>query len=178
MKTMLRKAAEGGYDKIGWVTGEQTAERYDLAKRIKKLEYYTDDHRLVAYDHHGASVINKGGIPAAQLPDYIGKDAAEKLLANPVRSELAIGPFHELSGQDLKIGGEWAKNLYDRAIPHFLSKYGKKWGAKVVGDVTIGTPTGGNISKFKRWFRRSILFIPTMRPPSCPTSNWKPRQYM
>ena len=131
MKTMLRKAAEGGYDKIGWVTGQQTADRYDLSKQIKTLEYYADDHRLVAYRDDGSSAINKSGISPEQLPDYIGKDAAQKLLGSKVNSELAIGPFHRIEGQDLKVGGEWAKRLYDHAIPNFLSKYGKKWGAKV-----------------------------------------------
>jgi hypothetical protein len=29
------------------------------------------------------------------------------------------------------VGGEWAKALYDRAIPRFLNKYASKWGAKV-----------------------------------------------
>lgn len=37
----------------------------------------------------------------------------------------------KLSGLDLKVGGEWAKALYDRAIPNFLKGYAKKWGAKV-----------------------------------------------
>lgn len=37
----------------------------------------------------------------------------------------------EISGLDLKVGGEWAHNLYDRAIPNFMNKYLKKWGGKV-----------------------------------------------
>jgi hypothetical protein len=37
----------------------------------------------------------------------------------------------EVSGLDLKVGGEWAHNLYDRAIPNFMNKYLKKWGGKV-----------------------------------------------
>ena len=43
-----------------------------------------------------------------------------------------------LRGEDLKVGGEWAFNLYDRMIPQFLKKYGKKFGAKVE-DVGIRT---------------------------------------
>lgn len=37
----------------------------------------------------------------------------------------------EISGLDLKVGGEWAHSLYDRAIPNFINKYLKKWGGKV-----------------------------------------------
>jgi hypothetical protein len=38
-----------------------------------------------------------------------------------------------LSGLQLQVGGEWANNLYDRMVPQFLDKYGKKWGARVTG---------------------------------------------
>src|SRR5438876_7223791 len=37
----------------------------------------------------------------------------------------------KLSGLDLKVGGEWAKNLYDKALVNFLNKYARKWKAKV-----------------------------------------------
>jgi hypothetical protein len=37
----------------------------------------------------------------------------------------------EISGLDLKVGGEWAHALYDHAIPNFINKYLKKWGGKV-----------------------------------------------
>jgi len=37
-----------------------------------------------------------------------------------------------------KVSGEWALNLYDRMIPQFLKKYGKKFGAKVE-DVEVVT---------------------------------------
>jgi hypothetical protein len=50
----------------------------------------------------------------------------------------------ELKGLDLKVGGEWAKALYDRAIPNFLSKYAKKWGAKV-GTSELSTTNPGTL---------------------------------
>ena len=39
-KRMLRHAAENGYDRLAWVTGEQTADRYDLSKQVSKLEWH------------------------------------------------------------------------------------------------------------------------------------------
>jgi hypothetical protein len=41
-----------------------------------------------------------------------------------------------LEGEDLRIGGEGMKGFYDRMLPSFVSKYTKKWGAKV-GEVTM-----------------------------------------
>jgi hypothetical protein len=49
-----------------------------------------------------------------------------------------------LKGLDLRVGGDWAKALYDRAIPNFLSKYAKKWGAKV-GETEIDTTPSGSL---------------------------------
>ena len=37
----------------------------------------------------------------------------------------------EISGLDLKHGGEFHRLLYDKMIPSFLKKYAKKWGAEV-----------------------------------------------
>jgi len=49
----------------------------------------------------------------------------------------------EISGLDLKVGGEWAHALYDRAIPNFMNKYLKKWGGKV-GTTSIPVGEGEN----------------------------------
>lgn len=38
MKRMLRYAAENGYDKIAWTTGEQQAERYDLGSVVNRID--------------------------------------------------------------------------------------------------------------------------------------------
>jgi hypothetical protein len=37
LKRLIREAAEKGYDKIAWTTGEQQAERYDLSKQVDRV---------------------------------------------------------------------------------------------------------------------------------------------
>ncbi len=147
MKRMLRYAAKNGYDSLSWVTGEQTAERYDLSKQVSTIRYYPKSSRLMAFGHEfrSSSPIVNRIIPADELPNYIGKDAAQKLLS----AEPGHDPYTEEGGSevkilkdaDLKVGGEWAKNLYDRAIPRFLDKYAKKWGTKV-GEAVIPSSEG------------------------------------
>ena len=39
LKRMIRYAAENGYDRITWDTGETSAERYDLSKHIDRIGY-------------------------------------------------------------------------------------------------------------------------------------------
>ena len=146
MKRMLRHAAENGYDRLAWTTGDQQAARYDLSRKISKLEWHpvigSGDGRLWAFDHSGNAVMQEQ-IHPSQIADYIGKDAAQKLLDAPVEySETGRRQWKSLAGVDLKVGGEWAKALYDRAIPNFLNKYAKKWGARVgTSDIVIGTDT-------------------------------------
>lgn len=134
MKRMLRYAAEHGYDKVGWVTGEQTAARYDLSKKIDKVEAtktLQGKYAITATDNSGKTVLDDV-FDTQRLPDVVGKDLAEKI-TKEVASTPAMGQRHNktYSGLDLKTGGEWAKNLYDKAIPNFMNKYGKKWGARV-----------------------------------------------
>lgn len=38
---------------------------------------------------------------------------------------------HSLSETDFRIGGEGMKGFYDKMLPSFMNKYGKKWGVKV-----------------------------------------------
>ncbi len=81
-----------------------------------------------------------------QLADYIGKDAAEKLLQQKPNQ----AGHHILNGIDLKLGGEWANALYDRAIPNFLRGYAKKWGAKV-GQTNITSGNSFSIEYGEKW---------------------------
>ena len=39
---MLREAAEKGYDRLSWTTGDQQADRYDLSHHIGRVQYDPD----------------------------------------------------------------------------------------------------------------------------------------
>jgi len=82
LKRIIRMAAEGKYDRVGFVRGEQAAEFFDLSKQISEVHY--SGSNLTAYDHSGNKVVERTGVQESELADYIGKDAAEKLLAQPM----------------------------------------------------------------------------------------------
>lgn len=130
MKRMIRWAAENGYDKIAWVPGDVQAARYDLSKEVREL-IYTGDNRLMAEGRDGRDLINKI-VPPEKLADVIGKDVAEKLLAQKPRR----GPgdvddaTRHLSGIDLKVGGEGMTAFYDKMLPNITNKLVKKFGTK------------------------------------------------
>lgn len=151
-KSLLRRATEGGYDGISWVTGEITADRYDLSKHIDAVRWSSDedskfisfeglkgvsDQTLEIYVKTETGIIKSADLGAPNdwkgkhLSDVVGKDIAEKILKDK---------DGRLAGEGLKIGGTWATNLYDKTIPNFLNKYGKKWGAKVESTEIVRFP--------------------------------------
>ena len=138
LKNLLRKAASKGYSGITWVTGQQTADRYDLSKQVDKIRYEKRGDAYNIYANKGDEiVITKYDQTPKQLEELVGKDVAQKIIEDKGK-DIGRGE-KQLSGVDLKVGGTWATNLYDKVIPNFLTKYGKKWNAKV-GEIRI--PTG------------------------------------
>lgn len=135
MRRALRLAAEGGYDKIGWVTGQQTAYLYDLSKQIDRIDYLKNEDGTfqVSAIRGGEEVLGRDDQTKAQLIELVGKDAAEKMDRGEGTNRATDDdePYKSLSGLGLKIGGAWATKLYDEMIPQYMSKLGKKWGATV-----------------------------------------------
>jgi len=203
LKRMIRYAAENGYDRLSWDSGDTNAERYDLSKQIQSVRWNETTGDFQAKDHSGEVVVRRKAT-AEELPDLIGKDVAQKLLdqkpteikmlphvykeyltveqtehqyivrnvdgrqvdigKGTVQSEAEareyaeryfnnkaaeinrnrelagqkIGIHRELSGLDLKVGGEGMKGFYDKILPAAGSKLGKKFGAKV-GEARVPT---------------------------------------
>lgn len=139
IKRMIRYAAENGYDRIAWTTGEQQADRYDLSKQVDAVRYTKSLGGMLLIKEKGKSgwIEIAKGIPEDKLSDYVGKDAAEKI-SNMQFSDTGGVQAKTLSGIDLKVGGEGMKAFYDDIVPAIVNKYVKKWGAKV-GETTIPT---------------------------------------
>lgn len=142
MKRVLRMAAEEGYDRVAWTTGEQQATRYDLSKHIDSLNWYRDgDTYRVSALKDGGPIIEKGKMTPAELAETVGKDLADKIVT--AAQEEQHGAF---TGLDLKVGGEGMKGFYDKIVPQVAEKLGKKWGARTH---EINVPTGESGSRWQ-----------------------------
>lgn len=132
LRRMLRYAAENGYDYLSWTGGEKQAERYDLSRHIDRIMYSKEDdgkYYVGAYkNNREISGLENEAMDEQRLADTFGKDIAEKITKGE-GSAIPGGPEKELLGLDLKVGGDGMKGFYDKMIPSYLSKYGKKWGA-------------------------------------------------
>jgi hypothetical protein len=130
LKRMIRYAAENGYDRLSWDSGETNAERYDLSKQIDAVQYRVGTKQLEAFKGEDR-VLEKTGVEAKDLPDLIGKEAAERLLNKEPTSDRRGDKVHILEGLELKVGGEGMRGFYDKVLPAAANKLVKKFGAKV-----------------------------------------------
>ena len=122
-RAFMEALRDPSIEQLTWTTGDVQADRYDLSKEIS--EVHLSGSNFVAYDHDGNTVIKQTGVRDEDLADLIGKDVAEKLLAQPRK-----GTLRSLTGQDLKIGGEWHKQLYDQKITKFSERFLKPFGVE------------------------------------------------
>jgi hypothetical protein len=163
MKRMIRYAAEHGYDRISWDTGATNAERYDLSKQISRITLHDNSSggigrpqmegpfeggTLYAYDHDGHEVLSKYIRDPGELPDVIGKEAADKIMSATPKEARSAGVGvreRKLEGLDLQVGGEGMHGFYDKILPATVGKLVKKFGAKVEsGNVVIEKFGDGN----------------------------------
>ena len=150
MKRMLRYAAENGYDKIAWTTGEQQAQRYNIGRVLKSVKvskwgtdvngYNIDSdnaenekgvYLVIPYKENVALEVNRDGLitydggegfKGHNLADIVGKELALRILDTGEKTTLDAG--------NLRVGGEGMKVFYDEILPLFMNKYGKKWGVR------------------------------------------------
>jgi hypothetical protein len=131
VKQALETAAKGDYEAIAFTTGKQQADRYNLSKHIESLSYNPETNQLWAYKEGGHSPIIDKTVEPDKLHEYVGEEVAKKLLRKElesVQTNNGVVQLQQLSGLDLETGGEGMKGFYDKIIPDYINKYGKKWG--------------------------------------------------
>lgn len=133
MKRMLRLAAEEGYDKVAWTSGEQQADRYNIGDKVDAIRRTGNNFTFfgrpysqitITVDEENRMTSTHWGVKKnTPLSEFVGKE-----LANEMNSMEDNGVL-ELGGR--RIGGEGMKGFYDQILPAFMNKYCKKWGVKV-----------------------------------------------
>lgn len=145
LKRMIRWAAENGFDRIAWTTGEQQADRYDLSEQVSRIEVRAAQRsgetlRVLAYRQAVENVpaIDRT-VPRQQLADVIGKELAAKAIEK-IDADLARGKDDALygaSGVELKVGGEGMKTFYDQIVPNVANDVLRKLGGGRVDSSVI-----------------------------------------
>jgi len=149
VKRIIQYAVEHGYDRVAFITGQQSAQRYDLSKVVESVEYRqrTEGPKegtglLTAYDHSGSQVMAKVDARPSDLADVIGQEAAARLMQSPGPGYMGSSDkAYVLAGEDLRVGGEGMHTFYDRIVPQALSDVLKKLGGGKAGQVHLVTET-------------------------------------
>lgn len=131
MRRAMQMAAEGGYDRIAFTTGKQQADRYSLAKQIDSIDLKpaqgdSSNRQYVLQAWKDDRNVIRRAVNEDELENYIGKEAARKLLEQQPDEK----GVKQLSGMQLEVGGEGMKGFYDKILPDYVNKYGKKYGIK------------------------------------------------
>ena len=143
---MLRYAADKGFDKLAWTTGETQAKRWSELKEIRAIGYTPSyeldiiDDKLIDVEKYHVVGYDAEGI--TKLVDRMSAEQVEKTFGAETLDRFRTEPLDGDSGMievDLKIGGEKKKRLYDQVYPNVMKKLVKKMGG-VVKRETIGEP--------------------------------------
>jgi hypothetical protein len=152
LRRVIKMAVDEGYDKVAFVNGEQSAQRYDLSKQVDQLLYSANSdgtYRLSAITGSNGKMLGEA-IPAEKLEDYIGKEIAQRIINGDGKRTQVQGQYdpvamvskteymQSLSGLDLQVGGDGMKSFYDKIVPAAVKDVLKKVGGGNLEEVSIG----------------------------------------
>ena len=132
-------AAEGGYDRVAFTTGKQQADRYSLQKQVNlvsampakdgKYNVYLEgkDGDPLFRGRDGFSEYGQKTMTPEEMEATVGKEVTRKLIEGTPNKEGWV----DVRDKELTVGGEGMAGFYDKMLPDFINKYGKKHGIRV-----------------------------------------------
>jgi len=139
IKRAMQMAAEGGYDRVAFTTGKQQADRYSLQKQVNlvsampakdgKYNVYLEgkDGDPLFRGRDGFSEYGQKTMTPEEMEATVGKEVTRKLIEGTPNKEGWV----DVRDKELTVGGEGMAGFYDKMLPDFINKYGKKHGIRV-----------------------------------------------
>ena len=137
MKRMLRYAAEKGYDKLAWTTGEQQGLRYNPSKYIHTVRRGADDTGGRFYEmdmpnnQYTHIHTDEQGIITHSAYNWDGKHLREVFGEEWSKKMMEMQPETTMDTKNIAKGSKGMHTFYDTVLPLFVNKYGKRWGVTV-----------------------------------------------
>jgi hypothetical protein len=140
LKQIMLEAVNGKYDRVAFVGGDQSVERYRkaLTEAVDEVEINKNDDGTYTYSaiRGGSTVQGEQSVSAKRINEVFGKAGSKQLLeqadANP-------NDIHTISSEDIEIGGEGMRKFYDTIVPQALNKMLKKLGGDKVKNINMIT---------------------------------------
>ena len=140
LKQIMLEAVNGKYDRVAFVDGDQSVERYRkaLTQAVDEVEIQRNDDGTYTYNANkgGGTIQREASVNAKRIGEVFGKAGSKQLLeqadANP-------NDIHTISSEDIEIGGEGMRKFYDTIVPQALNKMLKKLGGDKVENINMIT---------------------------------------
>lgn len=130
LKRVMKRAADEGYDRVAFVSGKQTDERYNLSKYVTEISA-----KPTASGRFDVKFTDRDGVSHTNLG--MDEDALEATFGKTLASRIIDedgGTYRDL---DLQIKEKWPYQFYDKLVPNVASKLVKKMGGKELTTVSI-----------------------------------------
>ena len=139
MKRLLRLAAEEGYDKLAWATGDQQAQRYNIGgslNSVRRMDHDTLHERQYALEMNSRgyqyiTTDDEGNVLQSLVAEFQNRNIADIVGKELAVRMLSMKENETLEGEGLRVGGQGMVQFYDHMLPAFVNKYGKQWGVSV-----------------------------------------------
>lgn len=117
LKRMMLYAANNNYDKVALISGQQSADLYDLSKKVRSVEAVRkeDGNYYLIVNLFKDKIEYFNDVKESDLESVIGKDLADKIIKQPEGD-------HEYKGVQLRLGGEGMIAFYDSIVPKIAKK--------------------------------------------------------
>ena len=140
LKQIMLEAVNGKYDRVAFVDGDQSVERYRkaLTQAVDEVEIQRNDDGTYTYNANkgGGTIQREASVSAKRIGEVFGKAGSKQLLeqadANP-------NDIHTISSEDIEIGGEGMRKFYDTIVPQALNKMLKKLDGDKVENINMIT---------------------------------------
>lgn len=148
IKRMISYAAKNGFDKLAFVNGEQSAERYDLSRPIDAIDHHKRRDGLyhLSLIKDGQTLMDKV-VAEFDLEAKVGTEVAAKII-NGDGERTSIGEPLRLAGLDLKVGAEGMKVFYDQIVLNIAKDVLRKLGGSQMGTVGVRAPNNGSWGEY------------------------------
>jgi hypothetical protein len=142
LKRVITMAVEGGYDRVAFVNGEQSADRYNLSKTIKYVQWdtgYDENRRLITLETTDGKALGITVQDGVVEDSSIGADGKplDEVLGKELAGRITSQRSGDLRGLQLKMGGEGMKTFYDTIVPTALKKLLPKVGGGQIANVLL-----------------------------------------
>jgi len=145
LKHIMKHAADKGYDRVAFINGPQSADRYDLSKYLSSVTATPNkdgSFALATVDRNGRRETSIA-VPPGKLDEYVGKEMADRI------TKAGGGTFE---GENLRVPHKGMEDFYDKLVPAQAQALLKKFGGEKMQEVVF--PGAGELKPF----------VPTVQP--------------